>query len=107
MNPTRKFHYPHARQDDVVDNYHGTKIADPYRWLEDPDSAETQSWVAAQNELTHHFLAELTIRKQIQERLTALWDYAKYTAPVERNGRYFYHHNTVCKIKPSSSGKMA
>ena len=90
---TKNFHYPPARQDDLIDEYHGTAISDPYRWLEDPDSAETQAWVAAQNELTRSFLAELTIRPQIEARLTTLWDYPKYSTPVARHGRYFYHYN--------------
>jgi prolyl oligopeptidase len=92
MSLTKNFHYPPAHQDDVIETYHGTAIADPYRWLEDPDSAETQAWVAAQNELTQSFLAELTSRPQIEQRLTSLWDYPKYSTPEERHGRYFYHY---------------
>jgi len=87
MSLTKNFHYPPAHQDDVIETYHGTAIADPYRWLEDPDSAETQAWVAAQNELTQSFLAELTSRPQIEQRLTSLWDYPKYSTPEERHGR--------------------
>ena len=93
MTTSKQFHYPPAPQGDVVDDYHGTAVPDPYRWLEDPDSAETQAWVAAQNELSQGFLAELTIRQQLKERLTTLWDYPKFSTPVERNSRYFYHHN--------------
>ena len=72
MTTSKQFHYPPAPQGDVVDDYHGTAVPDPYRWLEDPDSAETQAWVAAQNELSQGFLAELTIRQQLKERLTTL-----------------------------------
>jgi prolyl oligopeptidase len=93
MSLTKNFHHPPAHQGDTIETYHGTAIADPYRWLEDPDSAETQAWVAAQNELTQGFLAELTSRPQIEQRLTSLWDYPKYSTPEERHGRYFYHHN--------------
>ena len=89
----RSFNYPLAHQDDVTEIYHDTPVADPYRWLEDPDSDQTQAWVAAQNVLTQSYLAELTIRQQIEQRLTTLWDYPKYSAPTERNGRYFYHYN--------------
>ena len=93
MTLTKNFHYPPVRRDDVIDEYHGTAIPDPYRWLEESESAETQAWVTAQNELTQSFLAELTIRPRIEQRLTELWDYPKYGTPVERNGRYFYHYN--------------
>jgi len=90
---TMNFEYPDARKGDVVDDYHGTQVADPYRWLEDPDSDETRAWVAAQNELTYPYLASLPARDKIEKRLTELWDYPKYGAPFERNGRYFYSKN--------------
>ncbi|HIP73767.1 MAG TPA: S9 family peptidase [Anaerolineae bacterium] len=89
----QSFTYPVTRQDDVVDDYHGTAVLDPYRWLEDPDSAETCAWVDAQNELTRHFINQLPIRPQLEERLTALWDYPKYSPPVQRNGRFFFQKN--------------
>ncbi len=91
MAPT--YNYPHSPKADVTDNYHGTEIADPYRWLEDPDSDETKAWGVAQNELTQSFLAELTIREQLKQKLTKVWDYSKYGVPTERNGRYYYQHN--------------
>ncbi|HFE65743.1 MAG TPA: S9 family peptidase, partial [Chloroflexi bacterium] len=89
----QSFTYPPARQDDVVDNYHGTAVPDPYRWLEDPDSAETRAWAAAQNELTQSFISQLPVRPRLEKRLTALWDYPKYTPPVQRNGRLFFQKN--------------
>lgn len=91
MSPT--YSYPHSAKGNIVDSYHGVEIADPYRWLEEPDSDETKAWGAAQNELTQSFLAELTIRERLKEKLTNLWDYHKYGVPTERNGRYFYQHN--------------
>ena len=87
------FTYPPARQDDVVDDYHGAAVADPYRWLEDPDSPETRVWVAAQNELTQRFISQLSLRPQLEKRLTTLWDYPKYTPPVLRDGRFFFQKN--------------
>ncbi|MCB8986035.1 MAG: S9 family peptidase [Ardenticatenaceae bacterium] len=93
MTPTRTFQYPPARRADVVEAYHGTAVSDPYRWLEDPHSAETQAFVAAQNELTHGFIDELPVRAAWQERLTALWNYAKVSPPVVRNGRFFFQRN--------------
>ncbi len=86
--------YPAAAKVDVVDDYHGTTVADPYRWLEDVDSEQTRAWVAAQNELTYGYLAKLPARERIKQRLTELWDYPKYGAPFKEGGRYFFSKNT-------------
>ncbi|MBK7702791.1 MAG: S9 family peptidase [bacterium] len=86
--------YPAAAKVDVVDDYHGTQVADPYRWLEDVDSEQTRAWVAAQNELTYGYLAKLPARERIKQRLTELWDYPKYGAPFKEGGRYFFSKNT-------------
>ena len=67
--------YPAALRGDHVDVYHGNKIADPYRWLEDLDSPETAAWVEAQNKLTFGFLEKLPARTAFRERLTKLWNY--------------------------------
>ncbi|MGZ3490683.1 MAG: S9 family peptidase, partial [Gemmatimonadaceae bacterium] len=86
--------YPAAARDTQVDDYHGTTIADPYRWLEDVDAPTTTAWVAAENSLTDSFLATIPERSAIKTRLTALWNYARYSAPFKANGRYFYFQNT-------------
>ncbi len=86
--------YPASRKDDVTDDYHGTKIADPFRWLEDDNSAETKAWVAAQNKTTFAYLDAIPQRAKIRERLTKLWNYERFSAPFERGGRYFYTHNS-------------
>jgi prolyl oligopeptidase len=86
-------HYPATRKDAVVDDYHGTPVADPYRWLEDPDSPETKAWVAAQNEVTHAFLDALPAREEIERRLTALWDFERWSVPQRKAGRYLFLHN--------------
>jgi prolyl oligopeptidase len=91
--PNRRFTYPPSRQDDVVDHYHGTAVPDPYRWLEDPENLEVQAWVNAQNDLTQQFISELPNRAHAQERLTTLWNYAKYSAPELHNGRLFFSKN--------------
>lgn len=93
MNSPRQFHYPNARRADVVDDFHGTAVADPYRWLEDPLSPETQAFVTAQNELTRSFIDELPVRAAWQQRLTALWDYPRVSPPEVRNGRFFFQRN--------------
>uniref|UniRef100_A0A3Q1FNM2 Prolyl endopeptidase n=1 Tax=Acanthochromis polyacanthus TaxID=80966 RepID=A0A3Q1FNM2_9TELE len=88
------FQYPAARRDETqVDDYHGTKICDPYHWLEDPDSAETVTFVEAQNNLTMTYLEKCSVRPQFHQRLTELYDYPKYSCPYKRGQRYFYFHN--------------
>ena len=86
--------YPAATRGTQVDVYHGTSVADPYRWLEDVDSPATTAWVAAQNRLTDSFLASIPQREKIRARLTQLWNYERYSAPFKENGRYFYFQNT-------------
>ncbi len=85
--------YPAARQNAQVDDYHGVKIADPYRWLEDPDSTETKAWVEAQNKVTFAFLEEIPARPQIRARLKQLWNFERYGVPSKIGGRYFYTRN--------------
>lgn len=88
------FSYPDTRKADHVDEYHGTKVPDPYRWLEDPDSPETRAWVEAQNKVTMPYLESLPYRAKLKERLTKLWNYPKFSAPGKEGDRYFYSHNT-------------
>ena len=86
--------YPQTRKDSVVDDYHGTKVADPYRWLEDVDSPETRHWVEAENRITFAYLEQIPERERIRRRLTELWDYPKYGAPFKKGGRYFFFKNS-------------
>ena len=86
--------YPPARKSDQVDNYHGVKVADPYRWLEDLDSEETRNWVEAENKLTFGFLASIPERNAIKDRLTRLWNFEKYGIPFSEGNRYFYTRNS-------------
>jgi prolyl oligopeptidase len=85
--------YPQSQTVDQKDFYHGTEVADPYRWLENPDSPESRAWIEAQNELTFNFLQEIGLREPIRKRLTELWDYEKYGIPFEQGDRYFYFKN--------------
>lgn len=85
--------YPEARRDTVVDLYHDTEVADPYRWLEEAESAETQAWVAKQNELTEGFLKGIPARARIASRLTELMDYPRYSSPSKDGQRYFFWKN--------------
>lgn len=86
---TQPLTYPHARKTDQVDTYHGTQVADPYRWLEDDRSAETAEWVKAENKVTFDYLAQIPYRKQLQNRLEQVYNYPKYSAP-SRKGEWFY-----------------
>jgi prolyl oligopeptidase len=91
--------YPPARRDEIVDDYHGTRVGDPYRWLEDPDSPDTIAWVDAQNALTRAHV-ETVARNALLERLSALYDYPRTAAPVERGGRYFFTMNDGLQNQP-------
>lgn len=92
--------YPAAQKVDQTDIYHGVRIADPYRWLEDTDSPATAAWVKAENDLTFSYLGGIPERAAIRSRLEALWNYAKYSAPVNRGGRYFYTENSGLLNQP-------
>jgi len=85
--------YPVTKKVDQVDNYHGTNVADPYRWLEDANSADTKAWVDAQNKVTQSYLGQIPERETIKQRLTTLWNYERYSVPYKEGGRYFYSRN--------------
>jgi prolyl oligopeptidase len=86
--------YPKADRDEtVVDDYFGTKVADPYRWLENDTSAETNAWVEAQRALTNEYLSHIPLRAKLKDRLTQIADYEKYGVPSKRFGKYFYSKN--------------
>ena len=93
QSSSQDFIYPTTRKTDQVDDYHGTKVADPYRWLEDPDSEDTKAWVEAQNQITFGYLGEIQVREKIKQRLTQLWNYEKYGSPFKEGDRYFYFKN--------------
>jgi prolyl oligopeptidase len=87
--------YPETARVEVVDDYHGTAVPDPYRWLEqDPrTSAEVAAWIAAQNEVTFGYLAAIEQREAIRSRLEELWNYERYSSPYKIGGRYFFYKN--------------
>ncbi len=86
--------YPATRSGDVIDDYHGRKIADPYRWLEDLESPETAAWVAAQNKVTFAYLEALPQREAIRKRLTQLWDYRRTGMPLREAGELWFVQNS-------------
>jgi prolyl oligopeptidase len=87
--------YPLARRDEsVIDDYHGQKVADPYRWLEDPDATETQDFVSKLNSISRPFLDACNLKPQINKKLTELWDFGKFTCPSRQGDNYFYSYNS-------------
>lgn len=88
-----RIEYPQTRMDDVVDNYFGTEVADPFRWLEDDRSEETAAWVEAQNKVTFGFLEKIPFRNAIKERLTKIWDYPRIGVPFWEGDYYFFFKN--------------
>jgi prolyl oligopeptidase len=103
--------YPETRKMDLVDQLHGTTVADPYRWLEDDNSEETKAWVIAQNRVTEDFLSAIPQRGEIRKRLADLWNFERTGAPKEFGGRWFFTHNTglqnqsVLKVSETLDGE--
>lgn len=89
----QKVEYPNTKKGDVVDDYHGTEIADPYRWLEDDNAEDTKEWVKEQNEVTNEYLSNITYIDDIKKRLEEVWDYAKYSSPFKEGDKYYYFKN--------------
>ena len=85
--------YPETKKDNTTDNYFGTAIADPYRWLENDTSAETKTWVNAENKVTQNYLEQIPFRADIKKRLTEIWNYPKETAPFKVGEYYFFTKN--------------
>ncbi len=91
---TNTMKYVQTRKCDTVDTYFGTRVPDPYRWLEDDKSVETGEWVKAQNKVTFDYLATIPFRDKIKERLTKIWNFAKCSAPSKKKNYYFYSKNS-------------
>jgi prolyl oligopeptidase len=85
--------YPRAPRGSQIDDYHGTKVPDPYRWLEDIDSAQTGAWVAAEGRLSREFLDAIPGRGAIAERLRNIWNFERWTTPIRRGETWFFTHN--------------
>ena len=103
--------YPATRKADVVDELHGTMVADPYRWLEDDNAEETKNWVTAQNRVTEDFLTTIPQRGEIRKRIAEVWNFERTAAPQEYGGRWFFTHNTglqnqsVLKVSETMNGE--
>jgi prolyl oligopeptidase len=92
--------YPPTRKVEMVDVIHGTKVPDPYRWLEDDNAEETKAWVAAQNKVTEAYLGKIPQRGEIRERLATLWNFERTGAPQEYGGKWFFTHNSGLQNQP-------
>jgi prolyl oligopeptidase len=90
----QQLQYPKAAKDGTVDNYFGTQVADPYRWLENDTSQQTAAWVEAENKVTNGYLAKIPFRKKLLKRLTELANYDSSGAPFKRNGRWYVSKRT-------------
>lgn len=87
------YNYPETTKEDVVDEYFGVKVPDPYRWLEDDNSTATKNWVRKQNDMTFDYLDEISFRDEIADRLKEVWNYEKYSTPFKKNGKYYFFKN--------------
>jgi prolyl oligopeptidase len=88
-----RFDYPKPQTVDQVDDYSGVKVRDPYRWMEDTKSPETQAWIEQENKLTNSYLATIPQREKIKQRLTELWNYERYSSPSKVGNYYIYSKN--------------
>ena len=94
------FKYPTTKMDDTVDDYHGVKVKDPYRWLENNESAETKDWIETENKLSFGYLATLPSRDEFKKRMTELWDFDKFGPPSRRGSKYFFSKLTGLQNQP-------
>jgi len=90
---TYRLAYPETVKQEIMDDYHGTKVADPYRWLEDDNAPDTKTWVTAQNRVTFSYLDQIPERAKLRERLMKLWNFERYGIPFKQGERYFYSKN--------------
>ena len=93
MSKIKHLPYPETERGDVTDNYFGTEVADPYRWLEDDNSEATAAWVKAENEVTFDYLSKIPFREEIKKRLTELWNYPKESAPTKKGDWLYFSRN--------------
>ncbi len=111
LMPAATIDYPETEVREVVDDYHGTKIPDPYRWLEDDNSEETKAWVKAQNEVTGRFLEKIPQRTGIHDRLKALWNFERIGQPERYGEHWFFTYNSglqnqsVLKVAETADGE--
>ena len=96
--------YPAAATDNVIDDYFGIKVADPYRWLENDSSDATAAWVAAQNEVSSSYLSKIPFRNALKQRLTSLYRYERMGAPFKVKGKYYFFRNNGLQNQRDDGG---
>src|SRR6185437_7527924 len=89
-----------TKRETVIENYHGTDVADPYRWLENPKDEDVQHWVDEQNEKTKSYLATFDGRDHVKEKLTNLWNYPKFSVPQKEGEYYYFQKNDGLQNQP-------
>ena len=87
--------YPETKKASQEDDYFGTKVTDPYRWLENDNSEETNEWVTAENKITHEYLSSITFNGKLKKRLEEMWNYAKYCSPFTGGDFYCYKNDEL------------
>ncbi|MFK7949831.1 MAG: prolyl oligopeptidase family protein [Saprospiraceae bacterium] len=92
--------YPKVKKENVVDNYFGVNVSDPYRWLEDPNSGITKSWVEAQNKMTFDYLEKIPFRNKVEKRLNDLWNYERYSVPTIKDDKTYFFKNDGLQNQP-------
>ena len=92
--------FPESKQENVVDNYFGVNVSDPYRWLENPNSAATKSWVEVQNEMTFNYLDKIPFRNKVEKRLNDLWNYERYSVPTIKDDKMYFFKNDGLQNQP-------
>ncbi len=85
--------YPDTRKENIVDDYNGVKVEDPYRWLEDDNSEQTKAWVQEENKVTFDYLSKIPYRDKIKKRIEEMWNYPKYGAPFQKGDYYYFQKN--------------
>ncbi|PLX12776.1 MAG: S9 family peptidase, partial [Marinilabiliales bacterium] len=97
---SNKIQYPDTKKVDQVDEYFGIKVEDPYRWLEDDRSSETEAWVKSENQVTADYLAQIPFREKIKNRLTELFAFETITSPVKKGDSYYYFKEDGVQDQP-------
>ncbi|MFN4150795.1 MAG: S9 family peptidase, partial [Candidatus Sericytochromatia bacterium] len=87
------FKYPEAKKENIVEDFHGVKVSDPYRWLEDAKSEKTQNWIDEQNKITQEYIGSSDVKTRVKNRITELWNYPKYSVPYKEGDKYFFYKN--------------
>ena len=93
LNTFSQISYPETKAAKQVDDYHGVKVEDPYRWLEDDHSAETKAWVESENKTTNQYLSQINYREKVKQRLTELWNYEKMSTIFKKGKLFFSFRN--------------